>query len=78
MLKNFTDINSGGSGGRFKKAYELLNLRAPKISHVNKMHIFQYMDKIFCVESQREPLKFHIKYLIDTLKNTIFYTTQKF
>ena len=36
--------------GRFKKAYELLNLRALKFSPAHKMHIFQYMGKIFCVE----------------------------
>ena len=60
------------SGGRFKKTYELLNLRALKISPVNKIHIFQCMSKIFCVEFQRYPLKFHTKYLTHTLKDTIF------
>ena len=45
----------GGSGGRFKNAYELLNLRALKISMSYKNHIFQCMDKIFCVEFQRVP-----------------------
>ena len=60
------------SGGRFKKTYELLNLRALKISPVNKIHIFQCMGKIFCVEFQRVPLKFHTKYLTHTLKDTIF------
>ena len=59
-------------GGRFKKTYELLNLRALKISPVNKIHIFQCMGKIFCVEFQRYPLKFHTKYLTHTLKDTIF------
>ena len=59
-------------GGRFKKVYELLNLRALKFLPVNKMHIFQCMDKIFCVEFQREPLKFHTKYLSHTLKDAIF------
>ena len=59
-------------GGRFKKTYELLNLRALKISPVNKIHIFQCMGKIFCVEFQRVPLKFHTKYLTHTLKDTIF------
>ena len=43
-------INSQGPGGRFKNTYELLNLRALKISPVNKIHIFQCMGKIFCVE----------------------------
>ena len=60
------------SGGRFKKTYELLNLRALKISPVNTIHIFQCMDKIFCVEFQRYPLQFHTKYLTHTLKDTIF------
>ena len=49
--------------GRFKNTYELLNLRALKFSHVNKIHIFQYMGKIFCVEFQRYRLKFHTIYL---------------
>ena len=58
--------------GRFKKAHELLNLRALKFSPLNKIHIFQCMGKIFCVEFQRYPLKFHTKYLTHTLKGTIF------
>ena len=41
------------SGGHFKNIYELLNLRALKFSPVNKIHIFQYMGKLFCVEFQR-------------------------
>ena len=62
------DTDQGG----FKKTYELLNLRALKISPVNKIHIFQCMGKIFCVVFQRDPLKFHTKYLTHTLKDTIF------
>ena len=58
--------------GRFKKTYELLNLRALKFSPVNKIHIFQCMGKTFCVEFQRYPLKFHTKYLTHALKDTIF------
>ena len=58
--------------GYFIKTYKLLNLRALKFSPVNKMHIFQCMDKIFCVEFQKEPLKFHTKYITHTLKDTIF------
>ena len=65
-------IFNSNSGGRFKKAYELLNLRALKFSPLNKIHIFQCMGKIFCVEFQRYPLKFHTKYLTHTLKGTIF------
>ena len=60
------------SGGRFKNTYELLNLRALKFSPVHKIHIFQCMGKIFCVEFQRVPLKFHTKYLTHTLKNVDF------
>ena len=59
-----------GARGAFQN--ELLNLRALKFSPVNKMHIFQCMGKIFCVEFQRVPLKFHTKYLTHTLKETIF------
>ena len=61
-----------GPGGRFKNTYELLNQRALKFSYVNKIHIFQCMGKIFCVEFQRYPLKFHTKYLTHTLKDMIF------
>ena len=42
-------------GGRFKNIYEPLNLRAIEFSPVNKIHIFQYMGKIFCMEFQRYP-----------------------
>ena len=56
----------------FKNMYELLNLRALKFSNANKIHIFQCMDKIFCVEFQRVPLKFHTKYHTHKLKDTIF------
>ena len=58
--------------GRLKNTYELLNLRALKISILYKNEIFQCMGKIFCVEFQRFPLKFHTKYLIHTLKDDDF------
>ena len=58
--------------GHFKKAHELLNLRVLKISILHKNPIFQRMNKIFCVEFQRVPLKFHTKYLTHTLKDTDF------
>ena len=61
-----------GPGGRFKSTYELLNLRALKYSRVNKIYIFQSMDKIFCVEFQRYPLKFHTIYLTHILKDMLF------
>ena len=59
-------------GGGFKNTYELLKLRALKFSYMNKIHIFQCIGKIFCVEFQRYPLKFHTKYLTRTLKDMIF------
>ena len=65
-------------GGRFKNTYELLNLRVLKISMLYKNHIFQCMGKIFCVEFQREPLKFHAKYLTHTLNNVDFIHIWKF
>ena len=40
---------------RFTNAYKLLNLRALKISPLYKIHIFQCMGKIFCVEFHRVP-----------------------
>ena len=60
------------AGGRFNNAYELLTLRALKISMFHKRFIFQCMGKIFCVEFQRYPLKFHTKYLTHTLKDMTF------
>ena len=65
-------------GGRFKNTYELLNLRALKISKLHKNHIFQCMGKIFCVEFQRVPFKFHTKYLTHTLKDVDFIHIWKF
>ena len=66
-----TGLGVGGWGWLFKNIYELLNLRALKSPPANKIHIFQCMDKIFCVEFQRYPLKFHTKYLTHTLKDMI-------
>ena len=71
-------IYASSSGGRFKNAYELLNLRALKISIFYKNHIFQCMGKILCVEFQRVPLKFHTKYLTHTLKDVDFIHRWKF
>ena len=55
-----------------KSKSELLNVRALTFSSVNKIHIFQCMGKIFCVEFQRYPLKFHTKYLTHALKDMLF------
>ena len=59
----------GTSRGHFKNIYEFLNLRALKFYTSYKNLIFQCMGKIFCVESQRYPLKFRTKYLAHTLKD---------
>ena len=65
--------------GRFKGTYELLHLRALKFSPMKKIHILQCMGRIFCVEFQRIPLKFHTKFLTHTLKDVYdSYTTLKF
>ena len=39
---------------------------------MNKIQIFRYMGKIFYVEFQRVPLKYHTDYLTHTLKDMIF------
>ena len=57
---------------RFKNTYELLNPRALRISTLYFNRIFQCMGKIFYVEFQRYPLKFHTKYLTPTLKDVYF------
>ena len=62
-----------GPGERFKNTNELLNLRALNFSPAQKMHNFQSMRKIFWVEFQRVPLKFHTKYLTHTLKMHFLY-----
>ena len=61
-----------GLGDRFKKSYELLNARALKISSLYESHFFPCMYKIFCVEFQRVPLKFHTKYFTHSLKDKDF------
>ena len=65
-------------GEQLKNAYELLKQRTLKISVLYKNHIFQCMGKIFCVEFQRVPLKFHPKYLTHTLKDVDFINSRKF
>ena len=68
----------GGGGGRFKNAYELLTPKALEISRFHENFIFQCMGKIFCVEFQRYPLKFHTKYLTHTSKYMRFIHMWKF
>ena len=53
------ELTHWGLGAFQKHLYELLNPRALKISMSYKNRIFQCKDKIFCVEFQRFPLKFH-------------------
>ena len=65
-------------GGHFKNTYKLLNPRAMKVSTRYRNSIFQYMGKIFCVEFQREPLKFCTKSLTLTLKDVYFIQTCNF
>ena len=79
MFTQRTPRNSPtGAGGRLKNAQELLNLSALKMSVLYENHLFQCVGKIFCVEFQRVPLKFHTKYLTHTLKNVDFIHRLKF
>ena len=74
------------SGEHFKNTYELLTLRALKFSAVNKIHIFQCVDKIFCVEFQRvfcaefqkAPFEIPLKISYPYIERYDFYTTSKF
>ena len=70
MMIQFPGGGGGGGGGGVKNTYELLNLRTLKDSPVNQIHIIQCMGKIFCVEFQRYPMKFHTKYLTYRLKSS--------
>ena len=64
--------------GHFKNVDELLNLRALKISMLHENDIFECMGKIFCVEFQRVPLKFHTKYLTHIMMDVDFIHRWKF
>ena len=59
ILKNLAEC--------FKITYEFVNLGELKSQLLNKLHSFQCMGKIFCVEFQRVHLKFHTKYSTHTL-----------
>ena len=59
---------------RFKNAYELLNLRAIKISMLYKNHIFQCMGKIFCAEFQRVPFEISHKISYPYIERRGFYS----
>ena len=71
-------VDNREQGGISKNAYELLNLRALKKSMLYENGIFQCMGKIFYVEFQRVPLKFHTKYLTHKLKDVDFVHRWKF
>ena len=62
----------------FKNTYELVNLRALKISTLYKICIFHFMCKIFCMDHQRYPIKFHTKYITHTLKDEHFILRWKY
>ena len=47
-----------GSGGTFKKFFQAL-----KLSPANKMHIFQCVDKILCVEFLKVPIHWKMQLL---------------
>ena len=64
--------------GISQNSYQLLNLRALKIPTLYTIRIFQCMGKISCVEFQREPLKFHTKYLTRSLKYVDYIHRWKF
>ena len=64
--------------GRFKNAYEFVNLGALKMSTLYNIRIVQCMGKIFCVEIQRYTLKYYTKYLIHTMKDVWFVNWWKF
>ena len=53
-------------GNHLKNAHKLFNQRALRCSSLNKILIFQCMDKIFCMEFQRVPS--HTIYVIHILK----------
>ena len=62
----------GGGGGGVKNVYELLHLRALKISILYENCISWCMGKIFGVEFQRFILQFHAKYFTHTFKGVHF------
>ena len=52
VMGTIVDMSSQEKG-RFKNAYDLVNLRAIKIPMLYKNRVFQCMTAIFCVEFQR-------------------------
>ena len=56
----------------------LAHLRALKIPTLHKNCVFQCMGKIFCLEFQRQPLKFRAKYFTHTLQNVYFNAGENF
>ena len=72
-----TPYHTDGSGERCENTYELLHLRALKLSPVNKSYIFPCMGKILCLEFQRY---FEISHKISYpyIESCDLYTTLKF
>ena len=48
--RDYNSFHGTRSGGRFRHAYWLLNLRTLKISMLYENNVFQYVGMIFCVE----------------------------
>ena len=67
--RKVSKVSRRWGGGLVKNAYRFVNMRALKFSKLYKNRIFQCMGKIFGVEFQRGLLKFHTKYLTNTLKD---------
>ena len=65
-------LNWCGTRGAFQKRLQALQTRVLKFSYLNTMDIFHCMWKIFCMEFQSVPLKFHTKYHTHTLNDTIY------
>ena len=67
----------GQRRGHLKNAHKLMNYDLINLTLLNFFFSinntsFSGMGKLFCVEFQRVPLKFHTKYLAHTLKDAIF------
>ena len=65
------EVNDMSYVDYLKSAEVLQELRVLKHSPLNEAHIFLCIGKIFCVEFQRVPLKFHTKYLTHASKDQI-------
>ena len=64
-------------GGRFKNTYELLNLRALKISKLHKNHIFQCMGKIILCGISKGTFEIPHKISYPYIERCVFYSQVK-